>query len=263
MQLENVERQRRKDEYMRLKTLSRMQERAKRTEQLLTKRQKLLAQRKQIAIATKKQREVILRAMDEAKTKKNWKSASKKIAQAMSNDVLGVRVAMLEPPTPCLPPAHTIGVPHVPLHRAPKSARAGGKTAGWRSPCPTFVLAAAAAAATAHSRSSRTRRPLFAMKSARGRKRTSREERGQRARPNPRAPAPWSTSRRTRRSSTTACRRSVQATGRRCWDRVAEARPCQRSHTFRSRVVRGSTSKHGHLLFVPPETSALSTHDVK
>lgn len=95
MQLENVERQRRKDEYMRLKTLSRMQERAKRTEQLLTKRQKLLAQRKQIAIATKKQREVILRAMDEAKTKKNWKSASKKIAQAMSNDVLGVRVAML------------------------------------------------------------------------------------------------------------------------------------------------------------------------
>lgn len=95
MQLENVERQRRKDEYMRLKTLSRMQERAKRTEQLLTKRQKLLAQRKQIAIATKKQREVILRAMDEAKTKKNWKSASKKIAQAMSNDVLGVRVAMV------------------------------------------------------------------------------------------------------------------------------------------------------------------------
>ena len=93
--MENVERQRRKDEYMRLKTLSRMQERAKRTEQLLTKRQKLLAQRKQIAIATKKQREVILRAMDEAKTKKNWKSASKKIAQAMSNDVLGVRVAMV------------------------------------------------------------------------------------------------------------------------------------------------------------------------
>jgi len=86
IQLENVERQRRKDEYHRLKTLSRMQKRAKRTEDLLQKRETLLAQRKAIAIATKKQREVIVRAMEEAKSKKNWKAASQKIAKAMAID---------------------------------------------------------------------------------------------------------------------------------------------------------------------------------
>lgn len=115
-----MERQRRKDEYHRLKTLSRMQERAKRTEDLLQKRTGLLAQRKQIAIATKKQREVILRAMDEAKTKKNWKAASKKIAAAMSSNPLEVR-----PLPPLLPPSS------VPTTLTPPSrVRAGAHDAG-------------------------------------------------------------------------------------------------------------------------------------
>lgn len=86
--LENVERQRRKDEYRRLKTLKHMQDRQKKTEELLQKRSELLEQRKMVALATKKQRDVILQAMEEAKTKKNWKAASRRIDAAMANNPL-------------------------------------------------------------------------------------------------------------------------------------------------------------------------------
>lgn len=82
--LENVERQRRREEYLRMQTLAKLHERDEKMRDMLSKKAALVEQRRDIAIQTKRRREAIVKAMDEAKITKNWDSAGKKIAEAMT-----------------------------------------------------------------------------------------------------------------------------------------------------------------------------------
>lgn len=81
---DKVERQRKRDEFYRMQTLEKLREKAERTEHMLTEKDKLLQERRELQLQVKKQRQVIMEAMETAKRKKDWKKAEATINMALS-----------------------------------------------------------------------------------------------------------------------------------------------------------------------------------
>lgn len=87
VQLANVERQRRKEEYMRLKTLQHVQAMEARTDVMMSEKEQLLERRKRAAIRAKIQRDLIAETMEKVRTTKKWDHATETLGSTFSSSM--------------------------------------------------------------------------------------------------------------------------------------------------------------------------------
>jgi hypothetical protein len=79
-----VTRQKRREEYERLETLRKIQDKAEKIEMMQEEQKRLREERRRIALATQRQKDQVMRAMEEAKRKGDWKAARAIIEKSLT-----------------------------------------------------------------------------------------------------------------------------------------------------------------------------------